>query len=117
MPSFKRGFTVPLSDLVAGTETTSTALLWVKLSQISGRTSLNPLQWIKSMTSDPDVQVKLRGYIRTTLSSKQLGDLEMDDLTPDKTPFLEAMVYETLRFGRIALYARRGERFLLQAHC
>ncbi|CAD6567741.1 MAG: hypothetical protein TREMPRED_003967 [Tremellales sp. Tagirdzhanova-0007] len=83
-----------LTYLIAGTETTGTALLW----------------WIKLMTRHPELQVKFREYIRGALSEEALTSPGWDDLTPNKTPYLEAMIYETLRYGMIAVFARRVMR-------
>ena len=61
------------------------------------------------MTRHPELQVKFREYIRGALSEEALTSPGWDDLTPNKTPYLEAMIYETLRYGMIAVFARRGE--------
>ena len=61
------------------------------------------------MTKQPELQVKLREHTRRTLSEEAIAAPGLDDLIPNKTPYLEAMVHETLRYGRVAIYARRGE--------
>ena len=74
-------------------------------------------QGVKFLAAHPEIQIKLRRHIQSATggagaaddeaSSAQLG---MDDLTPEKTPYLEAVVHEVLRLGRVSIgYARTGE--------
>ncbi|CAD6585065.1 MAG: hypothetical protein TREMPRED_004040 [Tremellales sp. Tagirdzhanova-0007] len=73
--------------LLAGTETTSSALSW----------------WLKFMTNNPKMQIKLREHVQQQAYGKRFGELGLDDLTPEKTPYLEAIIHETLRHGRVSV--------------
>ena len=56
------------------------------------------------------MQIKLREHVQQQAYGKRFGELGLDDLTPEKTPYLEAIIHETLRHGRVSVaYGRVGE--------
>ena len=62
------------------------------------------------MPIHPECQTRLRREIEENISNKRLGELEAHDLSPEKTPYLEAMVHETLRASRTNIgFSRRSE--------
>nr|XP_031860768.1 uncharacterized protein CI109_003812 [Kwoniella shandongensis]KAA5527840.1 hypothetical protein CI109_003812 [Kwoniella shandongensis] len=72
--------------LLAGTETSSTTLSW----------------WCKFMTNHPEVQRKLRAHLYERLPDVQNGTPSFEELNAANTPYLEAVVHETLRLARTA---------------
>jgi cytochrome P450 len=61
------------------------------------------------MTISPDVQHKLRNHILEVMPEVQDRPPTLEDLTPGKMPYLEAVVQETLRLSRTAGgYSREG---------
>jgi cytochrome P450 len=64
---------------------------------------------LKAFTNHPETQAKLRDHIRQAIPDKQLGEFSMEDLTSEKTPYLEAVVYEALRYGQLSIaFGRLG---------
>ena len=62
------------------------------------------------MTVFPDIQRKLRKHILDSMPELQDRPPTLEDLTPAKLPYLEAVVQETLRLSRTAGgYSRDGE--------
>jgi cytochrome P450 len=62
------------------------------------------------MTVFPDIQRKLRKHILESMPELQDRPPTLEDLTPGKLPYLEAVVQETLRLSRTAGgYSRDGE--------
>lgn len=62
------------------------------------------------MTVHPDVQRKLRAHILDRIPDMQDRLPTFEDLNATNTPYLEAVVHETLRMSRTAGgYAREGE--------
>ena len=62
------------------------------------------------MTVFPDIQRKLRKHILDAMPELQDRPPTLEDLTPAKLPYLEAVVQETLRLSRTAGgYSRDGE--------
>ena len=58
----------------------------------------------------PGIQVKLREHLHSALGHVQPGECSVEDVAPEKTPYLEALVHETLRVARIAVgVARRSK--------
>ncbi|ORY21756.1 cytochrome P450 [Naematelia encephala] len=72
--------------LVAGTETSGCTLAW----------------WLKYMTNHPEVQRKLRKHMLEKLPEMQDRPPKFEDLNATNTPYLEAVVHETLRLSRTA---------------
>ncbi|KAK4684370.1 hypothetical protein P7C73_g5809, partial [Tremellales sp. Uapishka_1] len=72
--------------LVAGTETTSATLSW----------------FVKYMTIHPEVQIKLRQHLLSVLPEIQDRQPTYEELNGISTPYLEAVVHETLRLSRTA---------------
>jgi hypothetical protein len=69
-------------------------------------------KWIKYMTIFPDIQRKLRKHVLESMPELQDRPPTLEDLTPGKLPYLEAVVQETLRLSRTAGgYSRDGESF------
>ena len=63
------------------------------------------------------IQVKLREEIRKAIPHLQSGECSMEDVAPEKTPYLEALVHETLRHARVAVgVARRSTSVSLRTH-
>lgn len=63
------------------------------------------------------IQVKLREEIRKAIPHVQSGEYSMEDVAPEKIPYLEALVYETLRHARVAVgVARRSTSVSLRTH-
>jgi hypothetical protein len=61
------------------------------------------------MTVFPDIQRKLRKHILESMPELQDRPPTLEDLTPGKLPYLEAVVQETLRLSRTAGgYSRDG---------
>jgi cytochrome P450 len=84
--------------LVGGTETSATALSW----------------WVKYMTNHPEVQIKLRKHVQQRLPDIQDTPPTFEDVNATNLPYLEAVVWETLRLGRIAAaFGRDGEYTVL----
>ncbi|KAK1921790.1 cytochrome P450 [Papiliotrema laurentii] len=72
--------------LIAGTETSATTLSW----------------WTKYMANHPEVQYKLRRHVLERLPELQDRPPNFEDLSATNTPYLEAVVHETLRISRTA---------------
>ncbi|KAL7419102.1 hypothetical protein Q5752_005938 [Cryptotrichosporon argae] len=90
-----------LTYVMAGTETTETTLAW----------------WVKYMTNNPAVQVKLRAHLQATMPFLDTRPPALDDVVPDKTPYLEAVVQEALRLSRTAAgVIRRASELTTVSH-
>ncbi len=62
------------------------------------------------MTNNPDMQRKLRNHLLSRLPQIQDRPPDFEDLNAINTPYLEAVVHETLRMSRTAGgYSREGE--------
>ena len=97
---------VLILDLIAGTETSATTLTWVG----RGSNVITDHKWAKYMTAHPDVQRKLRAHILERLPDIQERDPTFEELNATNTPYLEAVVHESLRMSRTAGgYAREGK--------
>lgn len=62
---------------------------------------------LKFLTDAPDVQRALRAELTSVLDDSDQRPLTYSDVNSDRTPFLEAVVAETLRCGRVAEGTRR----------
>jgi len=71
-------------------------------------TTSGVLQWaVKFLSGAPDVQRVLRAELLKLNDSPESRALTYMDVMSDNTPFLEAVVYEVLRYGQIAGGASR----------
>jgi hypothetical protein len=69
------------------------------------------------MTNHPNVQRKLRAHLLERIPEVQDRDMTFQDVDPGNVPYLEAVVQETLRLGRITSGVARDGRWLVdQAH-
>jgi hypothetical protein len=64
------------------------------------------------MTTQPDVQRKLRDSILESIPELQDRPPTYEDLTPTNLPYLEAVVQETLRVSRTAGGVSRTGQFI-----
>lgn len=84
--------------VLAGDETTVTSQLWI----------------LKFLSNNPEVQHKLRQYLRHQLEPLDTRPPTMEDLLPTSTPYLEAVLQEVLRLGTpVPLIGREGPFLLL----
>jgi cytochrome P450 len=63
------------------------------------------------MTTQPDIQRKLRNSILESIPELQDRPPTYEDLTPTNLPYLEAVVQETLRVSRTAGGVSRTGQF------
>ena len=62
------------------------------------------------MTTDPVVQQKLRDSILEAAPELTDRSPTFEDVDPSNMPYLEAVIFETLRIARVAsAFAREGE--------
>ena len=62
------------------------------------------------MAYNPSLQIKLRKEILSTIPDMEHRVLTAEDVDPNKTPYLEAVVHESLRCGQNGIgFARSGE--------
>ena len=55
-------------------------------------------------------QVKLVEHLRSVLGHKASSEFTLEDLTPEKTPYLEAVIQEHLRCARVTVaFSQIGE--------
>ena len=67
---------------------------------------------VKMLTDAPHVQRKLHAELMTLPDWPEKRDLTYSDVnTPDVTPYLDAVVAEVLRCGRVAEAARRQSEY------
>lgn len=65
------------------------------------------------MTNNPSVQRKLRDHVLTRMPELQDRQPTFEDLNAANLPYLEAVVFESLRLSRTAGgYVRQGRPFI-----
>nr|ASN66813.1 Cyp5491A1 [Phaffia rhodozyma] len=84
-----------VSMILAGDETSVTTQLWV----------------LKFLSNHPAIQYKLRQHLLERVEPLDVRSPTVDDLTPEHTPFLEAVIQEVLRVGNpVAIIGREAMR-------
>jgi cytochrome P450 len=58
--------------------------------------------WVKYMAANPDIQRKLRNYLRKTMPEFDDRPPAYADVTAENLPYLEAVAWETLRLAKTA---------------